>query len=470
MHLWAVRSDAGLTGTDLIIHPECHDMGVVVPGGGSCWIAAGCLLALHCQQQRPDCREQTMFTAQFWKDAAERSVKTFAQAAGALLAGDGVGLMDVSWLQVASIAGMAAVVSLLTSIASAPVGASGTASLIRAKTLVLALCAILSCGATASAQVAKVSWKQCNGVSCTFHEGTCVNIGNRNGRAYFLTAGHVVLGGTSPVVYLRDGGVEARIEAADREPDLGLLSLPMTPSVQDSFPVAEDVTETSLEFVGFTYGRAFTKRQASRARRSNGLLIAVCHVDSGDSGGPFLEKNKVVGILSATDGTSGYASDCITIRRWLMGRVGFVPGSLTSPQPPTPTLPQSQPAVACRCSAEIASLRAEIAALKAQCGQHETPLPPAPPPISPDITKRLDELEVRIAAMAELTTRIRSIEFEIDKVRLAGGKTEQLEKELAALRDKTFEVRSLAPDGKVVSSETKKLGDNIDLRLVPKRQ
>lgn len=71
-----------------------------------------------------------MLTRSFWKDALERAVKTFAQAAAALLTADGIGLTDANWVQIASVAGMAAVVSILTSVASAPVGTPGNASLV----------------------------------------------------------------------------------------------------------------------------------------------------------------------------------------------------------------------------------------------------------------------------------------------------------------------------------------------------
>lgn len=60
-----------------------------------------------------------MWTADFWKAIAERAIKTFAQAAAAMLVAAGVGLLDADWIAVASVAGMAAVVSVLTSIGSA---------------------------------------------------------------------------------------------------------------------------------------------------------------------------------------------------------------------------------------------------------------------------------------------------------------------------------------------------------------
>lgn len=63
-----------------------------------------------------------MFTSFFWRSVVERAVKTFAQGAAALLVGDGLGLLTVDWATVGSVAGLAAVVSVLTSVASAPFG------------------------------------------------------------------------------------------------------------------------------------------------------------------------------------------------------------------------------------------------------------------------------------------------------------------------------------------------------------
>ena len=57
----------------------------------------------------------------FWIAAGERAVKTFAQALVAVFAA-GVTILDVDWQQTVAIAATAAVVSLLTSIASVRVG------------------------------------------------------------------------------------------------------------------------------------------------------------------------------------------------------------------------------------------------------------------------------------------------------------------------------------------------------------
>lgn len=53
-----------------------------------------------------------------WAIAAlTRAVKTAAQTAVALIGTGSVGFTDLDWVQVASVAGVAAVVSLLTSVA-----------------------------------------------------------------------------------------------------------------------------------------------------------------------------------------------------------------------------------------------------------------------------------------------------------------------------------------------------------------
>ena len=64
----------------------------------------------------------------FLKDLLERAIKTFAQVAAAEAVADGTGLLSTDWVALLSLAGMAAVLSVLTSLASLPLGDSGTAS------------------------------------------------------------------------------------------------------------------------------------------------------------------------------------------------------------------------------------------------------------------------------------------------------------------------------------------------------
>lgn len=60
-----------------------------------------------------------MFRKAFWKGATERAVKTVAQAAVAFVTADTVGLLNVDYVQLLSVSGLAGLVSLLTSIANA---------------------------------------------------------------------------------------------------------------------------------------------------------------------------------------------------------------------------------------------------------------------------------------------------------------------------------------------------------------
>ncbi len=53
----------------------------------------------------------------FWVDTFDRAVSTVAQAAVAVLTANVTGLLDVDWVQIASVAGLAGAVSVLTSIA-----------------------------------------------------------------------------------------------------------------------------------------------------------------------------------------------------------------------------------------------------------------------------------------------------------------------------------------------------------------
>jgi len=75
----------------------------------------------------------SIYTLEFWKSAGERAVKTLAQSivASVTVLGVPVGFQDINWIAVASIAGVAAVISILTSIISA--GATGDISLTRSE-------------------------------------------------------------------------------------------------------------------------------------------------------------------------------------------------------------------------------------------------------------------------------------------------------------------------------------------------
>lgn len=59
-----------------------------------------------------------MFAKEFWVDTLERAIRTACQAALSAGVVGGVGLFDVDWMNVGSIALVAAIASVLTCVAS----------------------------------------------------------------------------------------------------------------------------------------------------------------------------------------------------------------------------------------------------------------------------------------------------------------------------------------------------------------
>lgn len=58
-------------------------------------------------------------TKEFWRAAAIRSVKTFAQTAVSMIT-VGQAFIDVNWVNVLSVSGVACILSILTSLAGLP--------------------------------------------------------------------------------------------------------------------------------------------------------------------------------------------------------------------------------------------------------------------------------------------------------------------------------------------------------------
>ncbi len=67
-------------------------------------------------------RMSQLVSVSFWKLAAERAAKTAAQTAVALIGAEAFDVVSYDWGQLASVSAGAAVVSLLTSVASADIG------------------------------------------------------------------------------------------------------------------------------------------------------------------------------------------------------------------------------------------------------------------------------------------------------------------------------------------------------------
>jgi hypothetical protein len=67
----------------------------------------------------------------FWRQTIERAVKTAAQAIGLVLVGDGANVLTLDWQLVGGSALTGAVLSIVTSIATAPVGEPDSPSAVR---------------------------------------------------------------------------------------------------------------------------------------------------------------------------------------------------------------------------------------------------------------------------------------------------------------------------------------------------
>lgn len=72
-----------------------------------------------------------LFTRVFWEDAAERALKSGAQAMVLALGGDAFNVWSIDWQMMSGIGLGGVALSLLTSVASAGVSNRGTASLVK---------------------------------------------------------------------------------------------------------------------------------------------------------------------------------------------------------------------------------------------------------------------------------------------------------------------------------------------------
>lgn len=64
----------------------------------------------------------------FWVDALERAIKTFCQTLAATLTVSTTEILNIDWTGALAVAGLAALVSVLTSVGSYKLGEEGTAS------------------------------------------------------------------------------------------------------------------------------------------------------------------------------------------------------------------------------------------------------------------------------------------------------------------------------------------------------
>ena len=71
-----------------------------------------------------------MWTAAFWKDTAERTIRTFAQVMLAMIGTNVVDITSLDWKQMLLAASTAAVITVLTCVVATGVGVKGDPSFI----------------------------------------------------------------------------------------------------------------------------------------------------------------------------------------------------------------------------------------------------------------------------------------------------------------------------------------------------
>lgn len=72
-----------------------------------------------------------MWGVEFWRQTAERAVRTLAQVLLSLIVVGETGFLDVDWVQALSVAGLAALASVLMSVSATGFGDEGTPSYVR---------------------------------------------------------------------------------------------------------------------------------------------------------------------------------------------------------------------------------------------------------------------------------------------------------------------------------------------------
>ena len=70
-----------------------------------------------------------MLEKSFWVNAGERAVRTFAQSLLAVIGIGALGIADIDWAQALSVGAVAALASVLTSLAALSVGPSDSPSM-----------------------------------------------------------------------------------------------------------------------------------------------------------------------------------------------------------------------------------------------------------------------------------------------------------------------------------------------------
>lgn len=160
--------------------------------------------------------------------------------------------------------------------------------------------------------------------------GTGFIVRVEKGAAYIVTAAHVVEGDPRPTVAFfpeANRFLEARMLGAEGGDPNGLAALVVEKDVPDTVQalcvqqdqkVGEGASVTAIGFPGAAATPWMVTRGTLSGRRGSMLTFAGI-IDSGNSGGPLLMEDRVVGVISAVQGNLSYAVPIATARFALEG-------------------------------------------------------------------------------------------------------------------------------------------------------
>lgn len=263
----------------------------------------------------------------------------------------------------------------------------------------------------AQALVLRVTATECTSDGCRqiIGTGACAYIGNIKERSVYLTAAHNVLQAKTIHVGYSGQWWGARVvyKRYDNATDYAILETQKI-SATRCFTVAESQPANGVEAVAYGYSNGIetfkTLRAKIRVNQSGRFFSKV--VARGDSGGPILVNDQLVGIIKGHDFSNTIYTDGILIRQQLIRQYGRLPD--------------------CRCEPAVIVDMEE--------------------PARPNGTDN-----------RELVT---ALEVELSKLR------EQLDK----LSKTEIPVQIIGADGKVVAEQKYPLGDPIKLRFKAVKQ
>ena len=209
-------------------------------------------------------------------------------------------------------------------------------------------------------------------------------VAERDGHSYILTCWHVLMdGGASRIVLIDGRSIAAELIESDAVNDwavfrttaLGIAPLKTILDEDTDLQVGEAVTVYGYaRMKQFSYDNGRVVRNVSFDKGKTYLGVEVsCRVVDGMSGGPLLARdNRIVGVISAAEGTA--FGPCLWRFRTALRRIIFGPRLVpvtprpdaTAPPPVDPPTAADSPCIGIDVlRAEITSLRSRLAKLEA---------------------------------------------------------------------------------------------------------